>query len=407
MARTDSYQRRKTQITAVIDSWPYTAQEIERAVYSAGNVAQRVVVVLPDVISPYDAADFPGVPAEFVRLPFWGNFATLRNDVMQQISTPWAFLLCGNEAFLAADTGLFLSALDPDYITSFRVIVATGERGQVLAQPIRVVPATPNIRYAGRIWPLVQGSLIEFGHPVESLEAHLYRLEDRSSTARATALLRSELEKLATPGNWKAQLALAVVAWAEHRYSEARNRLDALPRELPDEAGWMVDGIQALLWLEQGHADKAVKRAQGVLAQHPERADLWSIAGDALTVLELPAEAAEAFDRAARLPEFSLPYMEPGYASYAARLKLAQAEIATRKLPQGLARVLDIIEDYPGYRAAWQEVLRHLRTMPPDQVFSAMNVVVAPSKIRQFFERLTHPTEDERRMQKWLRTTQD
>ncbi len=404
MANAANTRRKNQWVTAIVDSWPYSVQEIERAVYSAGRVAHRVMVVLPDIISPYDVGDFPGMPAEIHRVPFWGNFATLRNRVMRGISTPWALLLLGNEEFLSADAERFLSALEPGAVKSFRLIVATGARGQILAEPIRVVPVSRQIQYAGRIWPQVGGSLIEFGYPIESLNAHVYRLQDLSSTAKATARLRSVLGKLASPRNWQAQLALAVLLWAEHRYADSRSRLDSLPRTMPDAEQHMVDGLSALLWLDRGQPKKALARVQEGLARHSDRADLWVIAGDAWAAQGRFAEAADAYRRALNGEELLLPYMEPGYATYTAQLKLARAEIATMRVSQGVARLLAILEDYPGYRPAWQEVLSHLRSMPPDQVFADMITVVAPSKIRQFFSCLTYPTADELRMQEWLVT---
>lgn len=401
-----THEDRKSQyVTAVVDAWPYTPNEIERAVYSAMNLADRVMIAVPDELSPYQEETLPGIPGEVQRIPFWGNFVTLRNQVVERIDTSWVFFLGGNEEFLAADTSHVLQALNPQNPEIFKMVVATGEQGQILAEPVRILPVNPHIRYTGRIWPQITGSLMEFGYPLKSLDAHIFRLENRASTIQVTRRLRADMteqEKL-QPRNWRIKLRLAMLSWAEHRFAEAMKRLAALPKILPDEVTEQLrEGLTAICWLEQGQYEKALDVVRTHLRRSPERADLWVIGGQALIGLNRHAEAVTYLGSAMRYEETSLPYLDPGYATYTARLLCAQAEMAAGRVSKGLASLLALLEEYPSYRAAWQEVLSHLTEIPSKEVFATMETVIAPPKIRHFFSLLTHPTEDERRIQQWL-----
>lgn len=393
-----------TGITAVVDSWPYSLHEIERTVYSAANIAEQITLVLPDLVSPYTEEHFVGLPANVVRIPFYGNFTTVRNLAMEHVRTPWLLLLFGNEVFVAADKDMLLGALNERSRPGFRVTVLTSDDRRVLAHPVRLLPSFDQVRFVGRIWPEVSGSLIEFGTPLRDLAVRVYREQDRSTTATATATLKAQLTRaVATnPRDGRPQVALAMVSWAEHRYSDAHRRLAALPRDVAGEPRLIAESLAAWLWVEQGNYDKGRAAAAELVRLHPDRADGWAILGEASLAAKSYSEAEHAFHRAVSVGEVPVPHLAPGYASYAARLKAARAEIADRRILPGLAHLLAIMEEYPGYRPAWQEVLSHLRGMPPEDVYAAMATVVAPFKIRQFFSRLDRPTEDEWRMVEWL-----
>lgn len=395
-------------VTAVVDSWPYSLSEIERAVYSVRNVADRVMVIVPDVVSSYTPEDFVNIGAEVVRLPFFGNFTTVRNWVMEQIQTPWVLLLFGNEVFAESDAGEFLDTVARVDRAGYHLTVVTSDHRDVLAHPVRLLPSSREVRFVGRIWPEVSGSLIEFGFRLELLDVHLIRDEDRRCTQPVTALLKASLSNLteANPRHWRAQLAQAVLAWAEHRYGEAKRKINLLPKNLSGEPQLIARGLSALLLQDEGQHHRAWEMLGRLVEQYPFRADFWALAGESLLQLDRPEEASAALYRCLELGEVPVPHLPPGYASYSARLKVARAEIAARKTAQGLAHLLAIIEEYPGYRPAWQEVLSHLRTMLPDQVFAAMGTVIAPSKIRHFFTQITYPTEDEMRMVQWLSSGQ-
>lgn len=399
-----SVQSRHARVTAVVDTWPYSIAEIERAVLSVKSVAERVMIIVPDVVSDYTLEDFSGMGSEVIRIPFFGNFTTVRNWVMTKITTPWVLLVFGNEVLLAEDAKPLLAAVFSDRAVGYRLKVATSDRGPVLAHPVRLLPSTSQVRFVGRIWPEVSGSLIEFGYGLDTLDVRLLREEDRGSSGSATAWLRASLNTLteANPRHWRAQLAQAVLAWAEHRHQESRHRLDILPKNLTGETRLIADGLAALLWQEEAHHERAWASIQRLVQQYPRRADFWALAGESLWQLKRPQEARAALVRCLQIGERPVPHLPPGYASYTARLKVARAEIATHQLAPGLAHLLNLIEEYPGYRAAWQEVLSHLRDVPVEEVFSAMSTVIAPSKIRQFCMHLTSPTEDERRLAEWL-----
>ncbi|NMP23540.1 hypothetical protein HIJ39_14430 [Sulfobacillus sp. DSM 109850] len=404
--RTESEQRQ--WVTAVIDAWPYTLDEIEHAVYSALNIAQKVTIVVPDLLAPYGPEDFSELPGEVLRLPFWGTFTTMRNQALARVNTPWALLLHGNEEFQARDAGRLLSALEPESPGIYRLIVATGAAGQILAEPVRLVPVMPQIRFSGRIWPQITGSLIEYGFPIRSLQAHVYRLENRVSTLEATRRLRAELVRLEEfePRQWRANLALAVLSWAEHRYQEVVQRLARVPRGASIDGIRIAGGIGVLASLEQGQPEAALRQSRKLLERHPDWAELWSLTGQAEMALQRWDRAMIAFAQALTLREVDLPHMEPGYATSKARLRYAEAELAEGRLRTGLARLMNLIEDYPGYRAAWQTVLAHLRGANVEEVFSTMATVIAPSKIRQFFSLLNKPSDDERPLKEWLETRQ-
>jgi tetratricopeptide (TPR) repeat protein len=260
------------------------------------------------------------------------------------------------------------------------------------------------VRFVGRIWPEVLGSLIEFGYGLDVLDVRLLRDEDRGSSGWATARLKATLNRLteANPRHWQAQLAQAVLAWAEHRHQESRRRLEIIPKNLTGETRLIAQGLASLLWQEEGHHARAWAGIQRLVQQYPQRADFWALAGESLWQLKRPQEAQTALVRCLEIGEIPVPHLPPGYASYTARLKLARAEIAAHQEAPGLAHLLNLIEEYPGYRAAWQEVLSHLREVPVEEVFSAMSTVIAPSKIRHFCLQLANPTEDERRLAEWL-----
>ncbi|PSR23334.1 MAG: hypothetical protein C7B45_03190 [Sulfobacillus acidophilus] len=394
-------------VTAIVDAWPYGIEDIERAVYAAINVADRVVVVVPDILSRLDKDDLADAPTDVVRAPFWGNFVTLRNQMMDSVRTDWILLLFGNEEFRAADAARVRAVLS-QRSGAFRLIVATGDRGQTLAEPVRLLPNSRNIHFTGSIWPQLAGSLIEFSYAIKTVDAHIDRREDRSSTAQATKRLRDELTQLARDEeNWRARLALAVLLRAEHQLQKAKSWLDQMPQVLPRDGKQLANGLRVLLWLDQGQGEKAWRLVQEVLAEEPDRADMWYLGGEALMLLRRYVDAATAFSRAAAKDETALPYLDPGFASYAATLRWAQAEIACGNRSVGVARLLNLLDEYPGYRAAWQAVLAYLGSMSPEDVFATMTTVVVPSKIRQFFSRLQYPTPDERRIQQWLQSSRD
>ncbi len=400
--KTDADVRRS--VTVLIDAWPYTHDEIEHAVYSALNVADHVKIVVPDLLLPYSSADFPGLPVEVWRLPFWGTFTTVRNLALARVTTPWVMLMHGNEEFQASDASRVLDALALGYPSIFRLIVATGSEGQILAEPVRVLPMLPHIRFSGRIWPQIAGSLIEYGYAAQSLAGHLYRLENRASTVGATRRLRSDLihREALSPREWQVNVALAVLSWAEHRYSEVRQRLTKVPHGASLEGARIAFGVGAIALLEQGRPEEAWYDIRRMMARHPEWAELWVIAGQAAMARSLWDDAMRYFAKATRLPEEPLPHMEPGYATVQARLRYAEAELQAGRTRAGLAQFLALIEDYPSYRAAWQAVLSLLRGMDASEIFSTMATVVAPSKIRHFFGLLEMPTEDERALKEWL-----
>lgn len=395
------------QVTALIDAWPYSVQEIERAVYSAQNVADRVLVLVPDLISPLDADSLLGIPAEVRRVPFWGSFTTMHNTALDTLTDRWVLFLCGNEELLAADSGRILKTLHGDSPRAYRLIVATGAHGQILAEPVRIFPIAPDVHFVGRIWPQTAGSLIEYGYPTATIEAHLYRLENRASTIEATRLMRNRLmsEAAAEPRNWRFNVALAVVSWAQHRYQEVHERLSFLPRLGPEHAQ-IVEGLKTRCALDEGVPQRAFEMSQKVISRHPEWTDQWAMGGEALMQLGRWEEAAEFFGQATRGPERHLPHIDPGYATSEARLNRARAEMAAGQRRMGLANLLAILEAYPGYRPAWQEVLGHLRGVPPEEIFAMMETVLMPSKIRQFFALLDRPTPEEERLQNWLQTRQ-
>lgn len=403
MGTFDSTDKRSL-VTAVIEAWPYTVSEIENAVYSASNVAEQVIIVAPEGVCPYEPQDLADLPAEVLRVPFWGNFATMRNEVLTRVSTPWAFLLFGNEAFRTEDRTRLLQALDPEQPEVFRVVVATGLRGQVLAEPVRLLPRDPRIRFAGRIWPQVQGSLMEYGHRVESIDAHIFRLEDRASTFLATQRLRQTLEEACQVEgrHWPHHLRLAHLYWALGRYQDMRSHLNRVPSHLPQLVRRMVSGLEMMARLDQAHFQGAREAALRILEDHPDWADAHVIRGRAAMALGQYDEALLAFQAAQSFDEPLLTYLDPGYASYRARLACAQALYMAGDARRALASLLNLIREVPGYRPAWQEVLSHLRGVPPEEIFGTMATVVAPSKIRQFFGLLSEPTAEETPMKQWL-----
>ncbi len=97
-----------------------------------------------------------------------------------------------------------------------------------------------------------------------------------------------------------------------------------------------------------------------------------------------------------------MTYLDPGYASYQARLHYGQALFMAGDKRRALASLLALIQEVPGYRPAWQQVLASLRGVPPEEIFGTMATVVAPSKIRHFFGLLAEPTADESPMKQWL-----
>ena len=395
---------KRSLVTAVIEAWPYTISEIENAVYSASNVAEQVLIVAPEGLCPYEPKDLADLPADVLRVPFWGNFATMRNEVLTRISTPWAFLLFGNESFVTEDRTRLLEALDPDNPEVFRVVVATGLRGQILAEPVRLVPRDPNIRFTGRIWPQLQGSLMEYGYAVRPIDAHVFRLEDRASTFLATQRLRRALEEAAQveARHWPHHLRLAHLYWALGRHQDMRGHLHRVPPHLPPVVRRMGSGLEMMARLDEVHYQGAREAALRVLEDHPNWADAQVIRGRAAMGLGHYDEALQAFLAAQACDEPLVTYLDPGYASYQARLHYGQALFMAGDKRRALASLMALIQEVPGYRPAWQQVLASLRGVPPEEIFGTMATVVAPSKIRHFFGLLAQPTADESPMKQWL-----
>jgi tetratricopeptide (TPR) repeat protein len=347
------------------------------------------------------------LPVEVVRVPFYGNFTTVRNLVLEQIKTRWALLVFGNEVLSGNHTQTLLDAVERDALTAYSVCVSFFDH-EILARPVRLLPNRSEVRFVGRIWPTVSGSLVELGLKMEQLDVYVFREEDRSSTLRATNLVKEAVAQLAreNPRHWRAILAQAVIAWAEHRYADARRRLEALPKNLSGEPRLIAEGLSLELRLEQGQLDEAWRHSQQLVQQYPFRVDFWALAGEVFLKLARPTLAVQAFRRALQLKEVAVPHLPPGYATYAARLKIARAEIEVGQTASGLLHLLALIDEFPGYRAAWQEVLSHLSGMSPADIFAALRQVVSPSKIRHFFTTVPHPTEDESRVLEWIRATQ-
>lgn len=395
-----SNPRPSSMVTAIVDVWPHAPAQVERAAYSALAYADKVILAIPEALCHFTEAELRSLPGTARLLPFWGSFVSFRNELLGEVETPFVLFLGGDEELVTADASLLLQSLDAEHPEALRLNLVHRISGEVLAQPIRMLPLHRGIRYSGRIWPQVGGSLIEFGIGAKSLHVRITRPQDRPTTTEATHRLRRELLS-ATEAHVVSPVALAVLAWGENKTPEALKHLDSVsPGDHVAEA--LSTGLRSLILQETHHYRASQEVAKTALAGDPDRGDLWYLRGTSAWFDQAWAEAEKALTAAMRYLEPPLPYLEPGYASFNARLWRSRARVYLGAPVEAVRDLLGLLAQYPYFRPAWQEILTHLQGTAPNDTYEILAAVIPPSHIRQYFSRLTQMTAEETRLSQWM-----
>ncbi|PSR36674.1 MAG: hypothetical protein C7B44_07725 [Sulfobacillus thermosulfidooxidans] len=263
-------------------------------------------------------------------------------------------------------------------------------------QEIRVLKRPAAVGFRGAIRANSAPELLAFCEPIGDIDVEVDASEAICSWAPVVQdLLRDDK----VPWEIKARAALEMrqysvaMDWAKRALGRR-----ALPSSQSQVALQLIEA-QALLGQER--FKDTWRLCVSLLSRHPS-ADAVYTAAQALMGLERFEEAAAYYTQLGSGLYGKRQFQEPGADSYRAWLGAARAFRAMRRDKDSFDILIHILSEYPFFREAWQEMFRLLPAAEPKELYALLTHSIAPSKIREFFSRLTHLTEPEDIFRHWL-----
>lgn len=393
-------------ITAIIETWPYEPEQIERAALSVADVATRVILLGTDGadvrLTPFDQGLL-----EWATIPWQGDYAAWRNRLLATLDTAWVLWLYGHEELVRLDVRGLVDGIENVKNVAFRLPIGDQIEGTHTPHQdsVRLFPRAHVVRFMGRLFPNISPALIEFGYPIEDLPVRIHRPygngiqgQRRQWPAFVAKYWEARIDR--APEN---RVKLAMVYFAARQWEHAEYWIrEARLVELSDPWMLQVEFLEASIAAEQQHYEEAAVHLETSIRNHPYSTDLLFLDATVLANLGRNDEAYLGFIEAlARGDEYAL-YSEPGVGSYLCRRWLARVEISRQRYKEAVKEYLSLLEQYPYYRAAWVELLDLLGGAEPEEIVELLTMALSKRQILEYLDRQTLLSSVEVEVKNWL-----
>ncbi len=274
------------------------------------------------------------------------DFSAARNAALALCSCPWVLVLDADEHVSVDDQAALrglVAAAEPGGIAlpqwnysddpglpgwlpveRSRAVEARGAPGYVVAHQVRVFPADPRLRYAGRVHENIEAAIVAAGLSVQRAEIPIHHQGHRGNPGREAArlardghLLRLKLHE--EPASPRARYEMAVQLLQEGQPDLARRLLEALVAAAPDGVrAFEAWGLLGRLAVAGGDHEAALAASLRAVALRPDLAEGWLdlirvrwLGGDQVGAREALAEFARLFPRDPRLAALTAQVQAP------------------------------------------------------------------------------------------------
>ena len=395
-----------SDITVVIETWPYDPEQIERAALSVGDVANRVILLGTDGadmrLTPFDQGLL-----EWATIPWQGDFSAWRNRLLATLDTSWVLWLYGHEELVRLDVRALLENTSDMKRMAFRLLIGDREEDahKPHLDPVRLFPRSHVVRFHGRLFPNISPSLTEFGYAIEDLPIRIHRPYGngvRSQRRQWTTFVTRHWEDLIdqAPEN---RVKLAMAYFGANQWDRAQHWVrEANQVALSDPWVLQVEFLEASIAAQRQDFDGALAHLETSLRNHPYSTDLLFLDATVLAELGRYDEAYLRFVEAlSRGDDYAL-YSEPGVGSYLYRRWLARMETSRQRYKEAVKEYLSLLEQYPYYRAAWVELLDLLHGGEPAEIVELLTLVLSKRQILDYLDKQTFLTPIEAEVKNWL-----
>ncbi len=396
-----------TDLTVVVETWPYEPEQIERAALSVADVASRVILLGTDG-ADVRLAPFDDGLLEWAAVPWQGDFSAWRNRLLATLDTSWVLWLYGHEELVRLDMRALAESIADLKRSAFRLRIGDYEEHDHKPHwdPVRLFPRSHVIRFHGRIHPNISPALTEFGYAIEDLPIRIHRPygngvrdQRRQWTPFIAKYWESRLER--APEN---RVKLAMVYFGAKQWDRAQYWLrESSLAELPDPWVLQREFIEAGLAAQQEDFARARRHLESSLRNHPYSTDLLFLDATVLAGMGRYDEAYLRFvETLARGEDYAL-YSEPGVGSYLCWRWLARMEAARHRYKEAVKEYLSLLEQYPYYRSAWVELLDLLHGGEPEEIVELLSLVLSKRQILDYLDKQAVLTPVEAEVKNWLK----
>lgn len=397
-----------SDLTVVIETWPYDRDLIERAVLSAASSADRILLLgIEGPTVPLKSLP-PGL-VSWAVIPWQGDFAAWRNRLLSTVDTTWILWMYGNEQLVRMDIGLLREATMKYRRCGYRLKIDGLEPWkQAGNDTIRLIPRSQVVRFAGHLVPNVAASLAEFGYGLEDLAVSLACGEGIGVRGRPKEWVQlvsnTLLGKIAQqPEN---RIKLAMLHYGLQQWDVALDWLNKMPMTKDDDLPeiWQMESIYltASIAMVQGSSETARKTLEKAVRVYPYSTDFLFLLGQVMVQIQDYDNAYAVMQRALEQGEDHVVYGEPGSGSYVCRMEIGGIELKRKHYKEAVKGYMSLLEQYPYYRSAWRALLELVDDHSPRDIVDLLGLVLSKTQMRNYLTRQSFLSPIETKLRDWL-----
>lgn len=397
-----------SDLTVVIETWPYERDLIERAVLSVASIADRILLLgLEGPTVPLTA--LPSGLVSWAAIPWQGDFAAWRNRLLSTVDTTWILWMYGNEQLVRMDIGLLREATMKYRRCGYRLNIDWLDQWkQGGNDTLRLIPRAQVVRFSGPLVPAVAASLAEFGYGVEDLPVNLACAEGigvRGRTKDWVQLVsKTLLGQLAQkPEN---RIKLAMLHYGLKQWDVALDWLNralmAKNEDLPEI--WQMEALYltASIAMAQGSLETARKTLEKAIRAYPYATDFPFLLGRVMVETQAYDDAYALMQMALEQGENHVMFGESGSGSYVCRIWIADIEVKRQRYKQAIKDYMGLLEQYPYYRSAWRAFLELVDDQSPHDIVDLLGLVLSKTQMRNYLSRNSFLSPVETKLRDWL-----
>lgn len=394
-------------ITVVIETWPYNAEQVERAALSVTSLASRIILLGAEGAQG-PLSSFQQGMVEWAAVPWHGDFSAWRNRLLSSLDTDWVLWLYGNEQFVRIDARTLAEAAGGYKRTGFRLSVADAtSRSRLGTDPVRLFPRGGAVRFSGRLVPAIGGALAEFGYAVEDLPVRIDCPDGRGPRGQRKQWENFVVKHLEgqLSQSPESRIKLATVYAGAQEWDLATQRIEesqSTITQLGDSWRLQLLWVRAYIATKRGQLETAESQLAAAVKEYPYSTDLLFLYGTVLFELQKHDASYATMLEALTQGEDLVLYSEAGAGSYLCRRWLAKIQTARRRYKEAVKEYMNLLEQYPFYRSVWIELLDILDGSSPREIVDLLSLVMSKNQMRAYLAKQSYLSPIEAQLRDWL-----